>query len=79
MKLPRNLSGGDLVRILCRECGYRLVHQEGSHMVLETEVPAHHRISVPAHKGLRVGTLSAILRSVARHKGLSREELLKLF
>jgi predicted RNA binding protein YcfA (HicA-like mRNA interferase family) len=78
MKLPRNLSGESLGRVLCRACGYRVVHQEGSHMVLETEEPAHHRISIPAHKSLRVGTLSAILRSVAQHKGETRDDLLKL-
>jgi hypothetical protein len=47
-------------------------------MVLETEEPAHHRISIPAQKSLRVGTLNAILRSVAEHKGVSRDDLLKL-
>lgn len=78
MKLPRDLSGDELVRMLCRECGYQVVHQEGSHVVIETEEPSHHRIAIPAHESLRVGTLSAILRSVAQHRALRREDLLKL-
>jgi len=34
MKIPRDLSGRDLVQALCREWGYRITHQEGSHLVL---------------------------------------------
>ncbi len=76
MKIPRDLSGQDLVNILCRNWGYRVIHQEGSHIVLETEEPSHQRVAVPAHKNLRVGTLNAILRAVAKHKGVERQELL---
>ena len=77
MKLPRDLSGNDLADLLCRDWGYRIIHQEGSHIVLETDQPSHQRIAIPAHKNLRVGTLSAILRSVSRHKGVVRQDLLK--
>jgi len=79
MKLPRDLSGNALVKGLCQAWGYRLIHQVGSHAVLETEEPSHHRIAVPLHKSLRVGTLNSILRDVARHKGTSREEILSGF
>lgn len=77
MKLPRDVSGKELADHLCRNWDYRIVHQEGSHIVLETERPSHQRIAIPAHRTLRVGTLSAILRSVARHKGVERRDLLK--
>jgi predicted RNA binding protein YcfA (HicA-like mRNA interferase family) len=77
MKIPRGLSGKDLATLLCREWGYRIIHQQGSHIVLETETPTQHRVAVPAHRTLRVGTLNAILRAVARHKGLERRDLLK--
>jgi predicted RNA binding protein YcfA (HicA-like mRNA interferase family) len=76
MKLPRDLSGEDLVKILCRKWGYRFVHQEGSHKILETENPRHHRIAVPAHSSLRIGTLNAIIRAVAAHKGVDRDEII---
>lgn len=76
MKLPRDLSGYDLVNMLCRSWDYRVIHQEGSHIVLETQEPSHQRIAVPAHKSLRVGTLNAILRAVGKHKGVDRQELL---
>jgi predicted RNA binding protein YcfA (HicA-like mRNA interferase family) len=50
MKIPRDLSGHSLVNVLCRTWGYRVIHLEGSHIVLETEEPSHQRIVVPAHK-----------------------------
>jgi len=77
MKIPRDTSGEDLANLLCRKWDYRAVHQGGSHIVLETGTPSHQRIAVPAHKNLRIGTLNAILRSVARHKGVERHEVLK--
>jgi predicted RNA binding protein YcfA (HicA-like mRNA interferase family) len=77
MKLPRDLSGIRLARHLCRLWGYTLVHQVGSHIVLQTEMPSHHRIVISAHASLRVGTLNGILQSVSVHKGILREDLLK--
>ena len=76
MKLPRDLSGEKLVRLLCSEWGYEKVHQVGSHIILQTEKPNPHRIAIPAHKALRIGTLNGILRDVARHKNVSREAIL---
>ena len=77
MKLRRDLSGEELAHLLCRDWDYRIIHQQGSHLVLETATPSHHRIAVPAHSNLRVGTLNAILRAVAQHKGVERGDLLK--
>ena len=76
MKLPRDLSGKSLVQALCQHWDYRVVHQAGSHSILQTETPGHQRISVPDHSTLRVGTLNAILRQVSTHKGVGKEELL---
>jgi predicted RNA binding protein YcfA (HicA-like mRNA interferase family) len=50
MKLPRDLSGAELIQILCKHFGYRRVNQEGSHVILQTESPGHHRLAVPDHK-----------------------------
>jgi predicted RNA binding protein YcfA (HicA-like mRNA interferase family) len=76
VRLPRDVSGAEVISALYRDWGYQKVSQVGSHAVLETEEPAHHRIATPAHKSLRVGTLSNILRAVASHKGVRREEIL---
>ena len=73
MKLPRDVSGERLIRCPCRHWGYSRTGQVGSHVVLETDTPTPQRIVVPAHHNLRVGTLNAILRTVAAHKAVSRD------
>ena len=77
MRLPRDLSGERPAAALWREWGYSKVHQVGSHMVLETTEPTRRRISIPAHSKLRVGNLHGILRAVAEHKRVRREDILK--
>jgi len=76
MRLPRDLSGAELIKLLCKHHGYHPVNQEGSHVILETNLPRQHRLAVPDHDPLRIGTLNAILRAVAEVKGLSKEEIL---
>jgi predicted RNA binding protein YcfA (HicA-like mRNA interferase family) len=76
VKLPRELNGRDLARVLCARWAYRQVNQVGSHIVLQTETPQHHRLSIPDHRPLRIGTLNAILRQVAAAKGVAREDIL---
>ena len=75
MKLPRDIDGATLANVLCREFGYRKVHQVGSHLVLQCDKPAHHRIAIPDHRPLRLGTLNAILRAVEQAVGVARAEL----
>ena len=76
MKVPRDLSGAQLIKVLCRDWGYRQVNQEGSHVILQTETPGHQRLAVPNHNPLRIGTLNAILRAVATHKNVDRQAIL---
>lgn len=76
MKLPRDVSGRDLANALVKRSGYIQVHQAGSHMMLDTAIPSHQRIAIPDHKELRVGTLNGILRAVAMHKAVAREDFL---
>jgi len=76
MKIPRDVSGSRLADTLCRRWKYTKVHQVGSHIILETPEPAHQRIAIPDHHPLRLGTLSSILRIVAQHKGVPRDEII---
>lgn len=76
MKIPRDLKGSDLARVLCRQWDYKVVHQQGSHIILDTEIPSHQRISIPNHNPLRLGTLNSILRAVSRHKGVTKAEII---
>lgn len=77
MKLPRDISGQQLADVLCRRWEYFRVHQVGSHIILETTDPAHHRIAIPAHQSLRIGTLNSIVRAVSQHKGVSRDAIVE--
>ena len=77
MKLPRDLSGMDLVKAMER-LGYRISRQTGSHLRLTADLPTQHHLTIPAHDPLKIGTLAAILADVAAHRGISREDLVRL-
>lgn len=75
MKLPRDVSGEDLVRSL-RRFGYAPTRQTGSHIRLTSNTKgAEHHVTIPNHKQIRVGTLAQILGDVAAYLDLTREEL----
>lgn len=77
MRLPRDLSGDDLVKRL-RPFGYAPSRQTGNHIRLTRSSPAgQHHVTVPRHRALRVGTLNSILGDVAAHLGLEKAELLE--
>jgi len=74
MRLPRDLTGAQLIRALGK-LGYMPTRQTGSHVRLTCESPAQHHVTVPLHDPLRIGTLAAILAAVADAHGLTRDEL----
>jgi predicted RNA binding protein YcfA (HicA-like mRNA interferase family) len=77
MKIPRDLSGEQLIRLL-RKLDYRIVRQKGSHIRLTTDEPSEHHLTVPNHDPIKLGTLNGILSDIAEHKQLTKEELLML-
>jgi len=77
MKLPRDLSGAELIKLLGKHFDDRRVNQEGSHVILETSDPRQHRISIPDHAAPRIGTLNAILRAVATAREVEKEDILR--
>lgn len=77
MKIPRDLSGRELVKVLAR-LGYEVSHQTGSHIRLTTLSNGEHHVTVPEHNPIKIGTLNAIMKDVAAHAGLTREELLEV-
>lgn len=76
MRLPRDWGGEELASKLRRH-GYEITRQTGSHMRLSTLKGGEHHVTIPQHKPLRVGTLNAVLRDVADHLGLERDDLIK--
>lgn len=74
MKIPRDISGNDLVRLL-KPYGYVVVRQTGSHLRLVTTQNGQHHITIPNHNPLRIGTLSKILADVADHLQIPRDQI----
>jgi predicted RNA binding protein YcfA (HicA-like mRNA interferase family) len=53
-----------------------VTRQTGSHVRLTSTVKGReHHISIPRHKAVRVGTLSAVLREIGTYLEMEREEL----
>jgi len=75
VRLPRDINGDELVARLAR-FGYVVVRQSGSHLRLTSTFrdEAHH-VTVPRHQPLKVGTLSAIVKEVARYLDRDWREL----
>jgi predicted RNA binding protein YcfA (HicA-like mRNA interferase family) len=77
LRLPRDLSGHDLAKLL-RNYGYEITRQAGSHIRLSSnQTGVQHHITVPAHKTLKMGTLSGILSEVATYLKVDRRQLEK--
>ena len=72
MKLPTDLSGQELVKVLLR-VGFAVNRQRGSHIILRRANP-YARVVVPDHKRVRPGTLRKILNEA----GVTVEQLLEL-
>jgi len=76
VKLPRDLTGEELAGRLAA-FGYSVVRQTGSHMrLVSTHMKYEHKITIPNHTPLKVGTLWAILSEVAEYLKKSKSDLL---
>lgn len=69
VKLPV-ISGYELIKILGKYFGFKVLRQKGSHVTLTNDIVF---ITVPLHDELDKGTLNAILKDA----GVAREEFLK--
>lgn len=57
--------------------GLRRDATEGTHLRLTTQANGEHHLTVPSHDSLRTGTLNGILRDVAQHAGITRDEVVE--
>lgn len=79
MRLPRDLTGAQLIKAL-ENVGYTVTRQTGSHIRATTQEKGEHHVTVPNHNPIKPGTLNAILKDIANHFEIERDELLrKLF
>ncbi len=76
MKIPRDISGQDMVRFL-KPYGYKITRQSGSHIRLSTDQEGQHHITIPNHDPLKIGTLSAILSDIATHFNKSKDQIIR--
>lgn len=77
MKLPRDVSGAQLIKAL-RALGYEQDRQRGSHVRVTTQRDGEHHEAIPNHNPIKIGTLSGILKSIAAHHKLTIEDLVRL-
>lgn len=59
MRLPRDVSGVHLVAAL-KAFDYTVTRQTGSHIRLTTSKSGEHRITIPNHNPIKIGTLASI-------------------
>jgi predicted RNA binding protein YcfA (HicA-like mRNA interferase family) len=78
MKIPRDLSGQDLIKYL-KPYGYNITRQTGSHIRLTTDQNGQHHITIPNHDSLKIGTLSFIIADVAQHFNKTKDEIMQQF
>ena len=64
-RLPRNLSGAELIKALNKHLGYLPTRQRGSHIRITTQRDGENHEAVPLHQPLKIGTLASILKRVA--------------
>ena len=80
MKVPRDISAEQLIKSLTK-LGYQITRQKGSHIRLTALINSEeHHITIPNHSPVKIGTLNKILKDIAEHNNLSKEDLIeKLF
>jgi predicted RNA binding protein YcfA (HicA-like mRNA interferase family) len=73
LKLPLDIGGHELA-VLLRRYGYEVTRQTGSHIRVTTTLRGtDHHVTIPSHRAIRVGTLSAIVADVAEYLGVDKE------
>jgi predicted RNA binding protein YcfA (HicA-like mRNA interferase family) len=75
VKLPRDLCGAELARLL-RRYGYEEIRQTGSHIrVRSASNGSEHQVTIPAHSPMKVATLSGILLEIATYLEIAKDVL----
>jgi len=76
-KIPRDLSGKELAKLLAKY-EYKTVRQTGSHIRLASNLKnIEHKITIPAHDSIKIGTLNNILVDIADYLEISKQNLIK--
>jgi len=76
MKTPRDISGKDIVKAL-KVYGYQVIRQNGSHIMVTTQLQGEHHLAIPNHSPVKIGTLNGIISLVSSHFKISKEQVLR--
>jgi predicted RNA binding protein YcfA (HicA-like mRNA interferase family) len=75
-KIPRNISGRELAKLL-NSYNYNVVRESGSHIrLISTYQQTEHKITIPDHQPIKIGTLNNILNDIAEYLKISKQELI---
>ncbi|MFH1288437.1 MAG: type II toxin-antitoxin system HicA family toxin [bacterium] len=76
-KIPRDISGKELIQIL-KKYGYKNIRETGSHIRLVSNFREfEHKITIPDHQFIKIGTLNNILKDIADYLKISKEKLIQ--
>ena len=75
-KIPRDVSGRKLAKLL-EKYGYRIKRETGSHIRLVSRFGnKEHKITLPDHYPIKIGTLNNILKDLAEYLKVGKEKLI---
>jgi len=75
-KIPRNITGRELAKLLSKY-KYAFVKESGNHIrLVSTYQQAEHKITIPDHQQIKIGTLNNILNDIAEYLKISKQELI---
>jgi len=75
-KIPRDISGDELSSLL-KQYGYEIVRQTGSHLrLISVYKETEHKITIPNHNPIKIGTLNNILNDVSAYLKISKQLLI---
>ena len=77
-KIPRNISGKKLVKILYK-IGYRETRRTYTHIRLSQKNPHNqeHHITIPDHNDIKIGTLNNIINDLSDHLRIEKKKLIE--
>ncbi len=75
MSIPKDITGKELIKLL-KPLGYSVIRQTGSHIRIQTNLNGTHSQTIPNHSPIKLGTLNSILKDIALHFNITKEELL---
>jgi len=76
-KVPRDVSGRELAKLLYKY-KYIVTRETGSHIRLVSSFRhSDHRITIPDHQEIKIGTLNNIFTDIAKYLNISKQELIQ--